>query len=98
MPWLVLAFIIPIIVVWFNGSTYAFSFSLFIVGIVLYFLNIALIRYFIKKEVPYRLEDSSWEMTAGTGLVPKWVSALGLVGIGLIPSALIIALLLWLVF
>jgi hypothetical protein len=67
-----------------------------VVGIVLYFINIFLIRYFIKRQAPSSLEDGSWEMTAGTGMVLKWVSALGLVGIAFVPSGLIVALLLWL--
>jgi hypothetical protein len=97
MYWLVLGFIIPIIVVWINGSTYTFAFSLFIAGVLLYFINIMLIRHFIKRKAPSSF-DGSWEMTAGTGIVPKWVSELGLVGIGFILSALILALLLWLGF
>ncbi len=32
-------------------------------------------------------------MTAGTGVVPRWVSELGLVGIGLIPGGIFVALL-----
>lgn len=95
MSWIVLAFIIPIIVGWIHGTTYSFAFSLFIGGIALYFLNIVLLRHFINRNSPSSLENGTWEMTAGTGTVPKWVSATGLIGIGFIPSALIVALLLW---
>jgi hypothetical protein len=84
------------LVAWLNGSTYTFAFSIFGVGIFLYFINIFLIRHFIKRHALSSLEDGSWEATAGTGIVPKWVSALGIVGIGFIPSGLIVALLLWL--
>lgn len=96
MSWLVIAFVIPIVVAWLNGSTYSFAFSVFGVGILLYFINVFLIRYFIKGRAPSTLENGSWETTAGTGMVPKWVSAVGLVGTGFVPSGLIVALPLWL--
>lgn len=96
MSWLILALIIPIVVAWLNGSTYGFAFSVFGFGILLYFINVFLIRHFIKSRAPSSFEDGSWEATAGTGAVPKWVSSLGLVGIGFVPSGLIVALLLWL--
>jgi hypothetical protein len=96
MSWFFLALIIPIIVAWLNGSTYTFASSVLVIGVLLYFINIFLIRYFIQKRAPSILEDDSWEMTAGPGIVPKWVSALGIVGLGFIPSGLVVALLLWL--
>jgi hypothetical protein len=94
--WLFLSLAIPIAVAWLNGSTYTFAFSVFTVGVVLYFTNIFLIRYFIKRRALLSLKDASGETIAGTGIIPKWVSALGLVGLGFIPSSLIVALFLWL--
>ena len=66
--------------------------TLFLVslGAFLYALNIILIRYYIEKNVPELLEidaalptpvkgqDHLWEMTAGTGTAPKWVSWVGM--------------------
>jgi len=95
---LVLAFIIPIIAAWLYGSTYLFAFSVFCVGIILYFTNIFLTRFFIKRRSRSTFENGSWKIRAGTGMIPKWVSALAIIGIGFIPSGLIIALLLWLGF
>ncbi len=63
---------------------------LFSLGAFLYVLNIALISHYIEKNVPGLLEidaalpipgkgqDYLWEMTAGTGIVPKWVSWVGI--------------------
>jgi hypothetical protein len=93
--WLSLSLVIPIAFAWLNGSTYTFAFSVFTVGIVLYFLNIFLIRYIIKRRMLSNLKNGSRETTAGTGIIPKWVSALGFIGLGFIPSGLIVALLLW---
>lgn len=101
MSWLIIAFVIPIIVAWANGTTYAFAFGVVGAGVLLYFINIFLIRSFIKRRAPLTLQDDSWEATAGTGIVPKWVSVLGLVAFGLVPAGLVpaglvIAVLLWL--
>ena len=96
MSWLILALVIPVLVAWRDGSTYTFGFELTAVGIALYFLNIFLLRAYIGKRAPTTLENGSWELTAGTGIVPKWVSAIGLIGMGLIPLGFIVVLLLWL--
>lgn len=61
----------------------------------MYFANIALIRLFISHRAPSTLIDDTWEQTAGKGIVPSWVSVLGLVGTGFVPSGLIVALLLF---
>jgi len=59
-------------------------------GILLYLSNVFLIRHFIKRKVPGVLEldaaygrpmkngEYLWEKTAGTGIVPKWVSWIGM--------------------
>jgi putative transposase len=65
------------------------------VGLAMYFANIALIRLFISHRAPSTLIDDTWEQTAGKGIVPNWVSVLGLVGTGFVPSGLIVALLLF---
>jgi hypothetical protein len=63
-------------------------------GIFLYFVNIFLIKYFISKKMPEVLKidrilpppkgkEYLWEKTAGIGIVPKWVSAIGLLAIPL---------------
>jgi hypothetical protein len=62
-------------------------------GLFLYVLNVVLIRYYLTRSRPFLLElearlpppakeqEYLWEKTAGTGVVPKWVSALGLLAI-----------------
>lgn len=59
-----------------------------------YLLNIGLIQYFIKRRTPDFASSEEvipgvqkWEMTAGLGIVPKWVSVIGLLSF----SALITA-------
>lgn len=46
---------------------------------------------YIKKRAPEFANDEMWEFTAGMGVVPKWVSYIGLLAI----SALIAAVLPW---
>ena len=69
-------------------------------SVLLYFLNIWLIHYFIKKRIPDFASSEEvipgvqkWELTAGIGIVPKWVSVIGLLSI----SALITAVLPWVI-
>ena len=92
LPWFLLALVIPIVVAWLDGSTYAFAVSVIVIGIIFYFINTFLIRYFIKRQAPTSLDEGWWELTAGTGIVPKWVSSLGLFGTGFIPSGINLAL------
>ncbi|MFH2012653.1 MAG: hypothetical protein ABIJ37_08155 [Pseudomonadota bacterium] len=76
--------------------------SLGIIGfaVLLYLLNIVLIQYFIKGRTPDFASSEEviqgvqkWEMTAGLGIVPKWVSIIGLFSI----SALITAVGPWVI-
>ena len=76
--------------------------SLGLIGfaVLLYLLNIGLLQYFIKKLTPDFASSEEvtsgvqrWEMTAGLGIVPKWVSVIGLLSI----SALITAVLPWII-
>ena len=108
MSWFILALVIPVLVAWAEGSTYAFGFSIAGVGLALYFSSKFLTIKYIDKQAP-RLFDIDialgppppgkeylWEKTAGTSIVPRWVSLLGLIGMGLIPAGLIVLILLWL--
>jgi hypothetical protein len=74
--------------------------SLLFVGlaVLLYLLNVGLIQYFINKRTPDFASSEEgipgvqkWEMTAGIGIVPRWVSVIGLISI----SSLITAGLFW---
>ena len=67
------------------GTLFLVSFA-----VTLYVLNIVLIRHYIERRVPGLVEIDAalpppekgqnyfWEMTAGTGIVPKWVSWVGM--------------------
>ena len=94
MSWVILAFAIPIVVAFQSGATYGFAVSLVVVGLVLYVTNGLLIRHFVSKADPDMLENGTWEMTAGLGIVPKWVSLLGLLAIGFLPAGIVVLLLL----
>lgn len=76
--------------------------SLIFVGlaVVLYILNIILIKQFIQRNAPEFANNKQnnsgiqdWELTAGLGVVPKWVSRIGLWSI----SALITAVFPWII-
>jgi len=69
------------------------SAGLLLLGALLYVLNAYLIRFFIQRRAPQFANDRDWELTAGLGIVPKWVSALVLLAI----SAIITAVLPWVV-
>lgn len=72
------------------------------IGVLLYFININLIRFFIKRNTPGVMEldemygkpmrdgEYLWEKTAGTATVPKWVSHIGIASYGFILGALIL--------
>lgn len=62
-------------------------------GMLLYLINVYLIRHFLNKNAPGVLEldtaygkpikngDYLWEKTSGSGIVPKWVSCLSELGL-----------------
>ena len=64
-----------------------------LMGVGFYFLNTFLIHHYIKKEMPDSLEDGSWEITSGLGIVPQWVSFIGMLAIPVFFGGL-----LWLLF
>ena len=71
------------------------SLGLIALAILLHFVNVLLIWYFIKKKTPDLLLLKNlpgihkWELTAGTGIVPKWVSVIGLLAISAFATALL---------
>ena len=77
---------------WFVGG------ALVLLGVAGYVANVQLILYYIRKSAPGLIEIDTalprpppggeylWERTAGTGIVPRWVSFLGLVAYGCFAS------------
>ncbi|MFW5857091.1 MAG: hypothetical protein ACOCX4_04355, partial [Planctomycetota bacterium] len=62
------------------------------IGCVLYVLSSSLMMWYIRKNAPeYESFEEvmpgvqKWELTAGAGIVPKWVSFIGIVANGGIP-------------
>lgn len=78
--------------------------ALIALGIACYISNIALISRYLEKQTPGLLDMDAalpppppdkrylWEYTAGTGLVPKWVSRIGLAAIPLFGTGVAICL------
>lgn len=67
--------------------------TLLVIAVVLYLLNVFLIRHYIRSRVPEFANDQLWEVTAGLGIVPKWVSLIGLLAV----SAFIAAVAPWVI-
>ena len=86
---------------WWGGGFLA------VLGALLYLTSKVLMIYFLKKNAPRVLEfdlaygkpmpagEYLWEKTAGTGIVPKWVSWLGLVSMSCF-AGLIMWIMVWL--
>lgn len=85
---------------YFELEKWQVSVGLLVLAVVLYLVNITLIQLYIKKRASdFASSDEvmpgvqAWELTAGLGIVPKWVSWIGLLAI----SALITAVLPWVI-
>ncbi|MGH9580283.1 MAG: hypothetical protein ACRD2R_04760 [Terriglobales bacterium] len=74
---------------------------LLMAAVACYVLNVVLIRYHIEKSMPGTFEldaklgpDKSgefiWEKTAGMGIVPRWISVLGLAALPLAAVGILI--------
>jgi len=64
-------------------------------GIVCYVVSALLTRHYIENNAPEFANDDemipgvkNWELTAGLGIVPRWVSVVGLIGLGFILASL----------
>jgi hypothetical protein len=84
----------------FGLEKWKVSLGLIGLAVSLYMLSAWLTQYFIKKRTPEFLSHEEviprvqkWEMTAGLGIVPKWVSVIGILSF----SALITAVLPWII-
>lgn len=81
---------------YFELEKWQVSIGLLVLAIVLYLVNITLIQLFIKKRAPdFASSDEvtpgvqAWELTAGLGIVPKWVSWIGLLAISAFTAAVL---------
>ena len=77
----------------FGIQKWLMSLCLLVLAIGLYLLSATLIQYFIKKRAPEFANDQMWEFRAGAGIVPMWVSSIGLFSI----SAVVAAVLPWVI-
>ena len=71
--------------------------SLCLVGlaVTLYMINARLILFYIKKRAPDFYNEETWELTAGLGIVPKWVSKIGLLAYSPIIAVVIVWIWCW---
>jgi hypothetical protein len=83
---------------YFELEKWQVSLSLIGLAVFLYFLNMVLIRHFIATRAPTSSSTEEvlpdvlkWELTSRLGIVPRWVSVIGLLAI----SSLITAVLPW---
>jgi hypothetical protein len=68
-----------------------------VLGLVLYVANVKLVKHFIVLRAPAAANDESWKTTAGMGVVPGWVSALGWLATPAFVAGALWFLVLWLV-
>lgn len=92
--WILVPVILLIVVTLRDGSNYISAFTVVGLGVVFYLLNVVLMAYFLRRRAPGSISHGTWESTAGTGGVPRWVSKIGMLGVGLLLSGIVIALLL----
>ena len=76
-----------------NSLCYGYAFGVLIAGAILYFFNVFLIYLYHSRRTPELLANDTWDITAGTGIVPMWVSKIGLLASGLIPSGIVLVVL-----
>ncbi len=84
----------------FQLEKWQVSLGLIALSLILYVISCFLIRYFIGKRAPEFASDEHWESTAGLGIVPKWVSVLGLLSISAFITAvmpLVVAIVGWVI-
>lgn len=74
---------------YFGVEKWQVSLGLLGLAFALYVVNSLLIQHFIRKRAPELATDETWELTAGLGIVPKWVSFLGLLSISAVITAVL---------
>ncbi len=65
------------------------SAGLLVLGVLLHVIGAYLTKAFIQRRAPDFANDQDWELTAGLGIVPKWVSALGLLALSAVVTAVV---------
>ncbi len=65
-----------------------------VIAAVLYVTNVLLVKYYIERRAPWAASHEevfpgvqTWELTAGLGIVPKWVSIIGMLAISAVITA-----------
>jgi hypothetical protein len=81
----IIAMIVKFFLVQIGAPSWSYYVTLPILAAILYVINASLIKSYIEKHAPdfastKKISDDmqKWELTAGTGVVPKWVSWIGL--------------------
>ena len=87
--WIIAGLVVPFVVYLEDGSQYAVSIGAVVLGAVLYVTNVMLINLFARLRAPGLFNDRDIDSTAGRGIVPKWVSVMGLFAMGLVPGGML---------
>lgn len=71
--------------------------AVLVLGVAFYVINVLLIKHYIAKRAPEMdsteevvMGIQTWELTAGLGIVPKWVSHIGLVSYSCFTAAVVL--------
>jgi negative regulator of sigma E activity len=70
--------------------------GLLVIAAVLYVTNVLLVKYYIERRAPWAASHEGvfpgiqmWELTAGLGVVPKWISLIGTLAITAVITAVV---------
>ena len=74
---------------YFGLERWHVSTALLLLGAALYVVNALLIHHYIRSRARFFATDDRWEFTAGLGIVPRWVSVIGLLAISAVAAALV---------
>ncbi len=85
--------VLPVVHAVQYGSTYQYAVTLIAVGIAFYVAEMFLIQLYLAADERKCVMNGLMESTVCKSAVPQWVSGIGVVPIGLIPSAIVIVLL-----
>lgn len=94
LVWLLAWTLTPLFLAWTEGSNYSSASLLIAMGLSAHALSVILIAHYLRRRAPESFTNETWENTAARGVVPPWVSKLGLAGNGMFISGAAIAFLL----
>lgn len=97
--WVILVVFIILLVSLSLGSSFLHVLLYIAVAVILHITDVLLTRMYItawmqSENLPLEMMSDTWEATAGLGIVPKWVSFIGLIALGFFLSGVLLTILL----